>query len=308
MSVAPNQQSQAQQQIQLSLSQQALIPPPSLPREEKWIVRLHGVDMGPFSTYQLYPKLLTGEIDPETMLLDQERFSRCRLREIPEFMEYLHLYNTQNPILLDEQRQQEREEFWETKGKRRVYLSIFLAIFVVVGSLVTWRVFFYKSKDVFMSDGDFLFSMQPFQASVDKKVKQRNWNYTVRRPIRKSGSAAQTKATGPSASSVDFTNDSGDSDGIPRDKLTSRIGQNIRNIFGCFKAQLERDSNFTGGEIIFHINGSSGQVTSAKLDTNQSLTVLSKCIQRQALSWSMPTFNGNAVIHYPVYVQRKTRW
>lgn len=296
------------QQMQLSLSQQALVPPPALPHDEKWIVRLHGVDMGPFSCQQLYPKLLTGEIDPETMLLDQERFSRCRLREIPEFVEYLHLYNTQNPILLDEQRQQQREEFWETKGKKRVYLSVFLVFFLSIGGFVTWRTFFYKSKDVYMSDGDFLFSMQPFQASVQKKTKERNWNYTVRR--RKQTKTASKKATadGPSASSVDFTSEGGDSDGIPREKLTNLIGQNIRKIFGCFKAQLERDSNFTGGEIIFNINGRSGQVTSVKLDTSQPLTVLSKCIQRQALSWTMPTFNGNAVIHYPVYVQRKTRW
>lgn len=287
----------------------ALAPPSQLSKDEKWIVRLHGMDMGPFSSQSLYPKLLTGEIDPETMLLDQAAFSRCRLREIPEFNDYLHLYNTQNPILLEEQRQQEREEYWETKGRNRALLASSLVVLLLVGGFVTWRVFFYKSQDVLLSDGDFLFSMQPFVASKQKKKKKRNWAYNVRRRVKrgKKGSKKGTKQAGPSATSVDFTSGAG-GDGIPREKLKSAIGSNIRTIFGCFKSQLQRDPNFTGGNIIFRINGTQGRIVTVKMDTDRTYAILSKCVRRRATAWTMPTFNGNAVIHYPVYVRRKSRW
>lgn len=285
-----------------------LTPPPQLSTDEKWIVRLHGMDMGPFSSRALYPKLLTGEIDPETMLLDQAAFSRCRLREIPEFVEFLHLYNTQNPILLEEQRQQEREEYWESTGRNRVLIASSLVVLLIVSGIVTWRVFFYKSQDVLLSDGDFLFSAQPFKASKQKKKRKRSWAYKVRRRrSSKSKGKNGKKPTGPGATSVDFTSGAG-GDGIPRAKLKASIGRNIRSIFGCFKSQLERDAQFTGGNIVFRINGSQGRIVTVKMDTDRTYAILSKCVRRRAVSWTMPTFNGNAVIHYPVYVRRKTRW
>lgn len=283
-----------------------LAPPPSLDSAQKWIVRLRGVDMGPFSSQDLYTKLLTGEIEPESMLLDEERFTRCRLREVPEFSQYLHLHNTHNPILLEEQRQQEREEYWQTTGKKRVILSVSMVLVLLIGGFVSYRVFFYKSQDVYMSDGDFLFASQPFQASKQKKKVKRDWTYRVRR--RRSGrkNKAKGKKQGPAATSVDFTSGGG-GDGIPRAKINASIRRNIRGVFSCFKRQIERDGNFTGGEIVFKISGRSGSVASVRMESGGS-RILTKCIRRKAKRWSMPTFNGNAVIHYPVYVRRRSRW
>ncbi len=290
------------------VQQEPMAPPPSLSKDERWIVRLHGVDMGPFSSQDLYTKLLTGEIEPESMLLDEERFARCRLLEVPEFAQYLHLHNTMNPILLEEQRQQEREEYWQTTGKKRVILSVSLVLVLLIGGIVTWRMVFYKSQDVHMgADGDFLFSAMPFQASKQKKKVKRDWTYRVRRRSRRKNSKKGTKKAGPSATAVDFTSNASGGDGIPRGKIKSAIRRNIRGIFSCFKRQIERDANFTGGEIVFKINGGSGRVASLRMESGGS-RILVKCIRRKTQRWSMPTFNGNAVIHYPVYVRRRRRW
>jgi hypothetical protein len=295
------------QSIENQKTNQQLVSPPELTKQERWIVRLDGVDQGPFSSSALYPKLLTGELDPETMLLDQERFSRCRLKEIPEFQQYLHLHNTMNPILLEEQRQKEREEYWETTGKKRVYISLTLVFVLIIGGLAIWRFVFYQSKDVYMSDGDFLFSMSQFQVHKTEGKKEKIWKDIPRQRKASKRDPSSTKKD-VASSTVDFSDNSGDGDGIPREKLHAVLQRNIRSVFHCFTSQMERDSQFTGGEIIFTISGNQGSVRNARLSDAAHLTILNRCVQRIASSWSFPQFSGNAVIHYPIYVQRRSRW
>ncbi len=287
-------------------NQEALKPPTDLSEEERWIVRLHGQDMGPFSTKALYPKLLTGEIEPETLLLDQNRFSRCRLHEITELQPYLELHNTQNPVLLREQKAQERDEYWEKTGKKRMMIGIASGISVIVAAFVIWRVFIYQSSDVYLQDGDHQFSFEGFKG-VKKKKGYKKFN-DIRYRRRKGRKGGKAGATGPSAATVDFTNGGGS--GIPRKKLSNYIRGRIRSIFGCFKMRMQMDSRFTGGNIEFSIMGTTGKVTRVRvIDTDYASTSLNSCIRRRAKRWQMPTFPGSAVVYFPVYIRKKrTRW
>ncbi len=177
---------------------QALLPPQELSKEEKWIVRIHGKDLGPFSSRQLYPKLLQGDIEPESLLLDQEHFSRARLREIPEFQPYIHLHNTYNPILLEEKRRQEKDRQWEETGRKRAILlsvSSFMLVVLGVAAFFVLR----KSDDAYLTDGDHVFQLGgSFQGFSEKKTK--DWDAEERkrlsmlRKTRKSSGASKPKA------------------------------------------------------------------------------------------------------------------
>ena len=284
--------------------QQQIKIPEELSADEKWIVRIKGVDQGPFSSRDLYPKLLTGEIDPETMLIDQDSFTRHRLKDIDELKKYLHLHNTLNPILLEEKKQQEREEYWKTKGRKLVILSIVGVITLIFAGWAVWRVFIYKPQDIYLAEGDYLFSATPFRKQEGQKKRRKYWYW---KPSRKSsgkrGNKGNQKGEGPKGSVIDFAEGGGSA--IPKAKLEKAISRRISQIFSCFKGQLERDSSFEGGEVEFTIQGSTGKVINAKMADNPNLRILNKCIKRVTSRWTMPTFQGNAVIYFPVYIRKR---
>lgn len=296
---------------------QALLPPPELSKEEKWIVRIHGKDLGPFSSRQLYPKLLQGDIEPESLLLDQEHFSRARLREIPEFQPYIHLHNTYNPILLEEKRRQEKDRQWEETGRKRAILlsvSSFMLVVLGVAAFFVLR----KSDDAYLTDGDHVFQLGgSFQGFSEKKTK--DWDAEERkrlamlRKTRKSGSGSKPKAATNDSNKqvIDLTEDSsqGGGGGIPKAEIQSILSQNIRSALHCFKSQMERDSRFDGCTVQFTVNGSNGKITSISFtDTDYASRILTSCVRRSSNGWNFPKFPGTALIAFPVKIQRRTRW
>ena len=293
---------------------QALLPPPELSKEEKWIVRIHGKDLGPFSSRQLYPKLLQGDIEPESLLLDQEHFSRARLREIPEFQPYVHLHNTYNPILLEEKRRQEKDRQWEETGRKRAILlsvSSFMLVVLGVAAFFVLR----KSDDAYLTDGDHVFQLGgSFQGFPEKKAK--DWDAEERkrlamlRKTRKSTSGNKSKPveSGSNAAVVDFSNDASGG-GIPRAEIQSILSQNIRSALHCFKSQMERDSRFDGCTVQFTVNGSTGKITTISFtDTDYASRILTSCVRRSSNGWNFPKFPSTAIIAFPVKIQRRTRW
>lgn len=284
-----------------------LAPPPELSTEERWIVRIHGKDMGPFSSQSLYPKLLRGDIDPDTLLLDQNRFSRCRLSEVDEFQPYLDLHNTQNPILLEEQRQQEKEKEWEETGRTRMIIAVSSVVALIIAGFFVWRFFIYQPEDVYLSDDGqkIAISLGSFKAATLKKKKVYNWKDQVYR--RRGGKRGKkgSKSAGPGAQAIDFSKGGGS--GIPRAQLNSIITSKIRNVYSCFLAQMQRDGNFSGGTVMFRVNGNLGRVTKVNMEDGGS-RVLVRCIQRNASGWGFPKFQGNAEIYIPVRLQRRRRY
>ncbi|MCB9639320.1 MAG: AgmX/PglI C-terminal domain-containing protein [Myxococcales bacterium] len=293
---------------------QALIPPPELSKEEKWIVRIHGKDLGPFSSQQLYPKILQGEIEPDSLLLDQEKFSRSRLRDLPEFQPYIHLHNTQNPILLEEKRRQEKDRQWEETGRKRAILLTVSSVMTVVLAVVAFFML-RKSDDAYLTDGDHVFQLGGSFAGLSDK-KARNWELEekkrlarLRRTRRASGGKSKTTAGGgTTAAMVDFES-SGGGGGIPQAEIRNIINRKIRGALHCFKSQMERDSRFDGCSVQFTINGSVGKITNISFtDTDYASSILQRCVKRSSSGWNFPKFPSTAIVSFPVHIQRRTRW
>ncbi len=282
-----------------------LVPPSTLSTEERWIVRIHGRDLGPFSSKDLYPKLLTGEIEPESLLLDQNSFTRYRLKDVDEFKPYLHLHNTQNPILLKEQKQQERDTYWQEKGKKQVIIGISSFFAVAILGVIIWRVFFYQSGDVALYDGDYKFNVGEFKGLGKKHRMKTVWEDDLPRRGRRRRGKKNSKNSNVAAA-VDFSQGGGSM--IPRKKILRVIRRNIRSIFPCFKRRMEQESRFSGGNIRFAILGT-GRIGSIGVEgTDYSSMSLVRCIKRKAKRWTFPTFPGSAVVYYPIYIQRRSRY
>ena len=298
----------------IDANEAALIPPDTLSSDEKWIVRIHGKDIGPFSSKQLYPRLLQGEVEPETLLLDQERFTRCRLQEVPEFQPYLHLHNTQNPILLEEQRRQERDRHWEEKGKKRAILGSVAAVLVVALSITAFFVL-RKGDDAVLTDGDHVFNLGGSFQGMEKEKKKRNWEEEERKrlaALRRAGGGKRAKGGaaaggGSSAQTIDFDSEGGGS-AVPREQLQRIIAQRIRGALHCFKSQMERESRFEGCSVEFTVNGTEGRITNVELkDTDYASAILKKCVQRSASGWSFPKFPSSVIVSFPVRIAKRTR-
>lgn len=295
--------------------EQALIPPPELSKEEKWIVRIHGKDLGPFSSRQIYPKLLQGEVEPESLLLDQEKFSRSRLREIPEFQPYIHLHNTQNPVLLEEKRRQEKDRQWEETGRKRAILISVSSVMTVVLGVVAFFML-RKSDDAYLADGDHVFQLGgSFQGLSEKKktdweAEERKRLARLRRTRKSSGTKGKTAAGGggTTAAMVDFES-SGGGGGIPTAEIRNIINRKIRGALHCFKSQMERDSRFDGCSVQFTINGSIGKISAISFtDTDFASRILERCVRRSSSGWNFPKFPSTAIVSFPVRIQRRTRW
>lgn len=296
------------QQVAQAEEVNPLAPPPSLSVEEKWIVRIHGKDMGPFSSGAIYTKLLVGQIDPNTLLLDETNFTRCRLSEVPEFQPYLGLHNTQNPILLEEQQQQEKEKHWEEVGRKRMIIGISSAVGLLVAGFLIWRFFIYQPEDIYMSpDGEKIaISLGSFKASTLKEKKQYDWKWKQRSRRGRRGGKKGKAGPGQSTQAFDFTKGGGGS-GIPKAQLHGIITRKIRSVFSCFMSQMQRDGSFNGATTIFKINGLTGRVMRVSFEGG-GRGVLRMCIQRRSRGWSFPKFQGNAEIYIPVRLNRRRRY
>jgi hypothetical protein len=291
-------------------TQDVLTPPETLSTAPQWIVRLKGKDMGPFSSAEIYPLLLTGEVEPQTLLLDQNNFQRCRLETLSEFQPFLGLHNTHNPILLEEQRQQEKDEHWENVGKKRMYLSIAAVVLLAVSAFLVWRFVFYKSKDKFIASGDFQFSVNtPFKA-VQGKFKDKDWKAAERSYLRKMRKvwARNRKANGGKAGGSGGANAAIDMSGggsVPYAKIRSKVRRKIATIFPCFKQQYQRDNNFEGGVLRFIISGSNGRVKSVAMHKGDGSRILMSCVRRRTNGWSFQKFPSSAVIFFPLWISRR---
>jgi len=288
-----------------------LLPPPELDKEEKWIVRVHGKDMGPFSNSALYPKLLLGEIEPESLLLDENTFTRLRLQEVEELQPYLHLHNTQNPILLEEEKRKEKDRQWEETGRKRAILITSSIVTVLIAGIVAYF-YFRKGGDVYLSeDGDFQLSLNSKLGALKEVKTSDAWKKfegsgRKRRRGKGKGKKKGSSDSGGPIKAIDMSTGGG---GIPKAKVERIVHRNIRRIFPCITRQKSRDSRFTGADIKFTIAGVKGRVTYVDTqNTDFSSPILKRCIKRVSRRWRFPRFSGNAIIVFPVYIERRTRW
>ena len=303
-----------------------LQPPEGLSEEPRWIVRIHGADVGPLSSRELYPRLLVGEVDPDTMMMDQERFTKKRLKDISEFKPYLGLHNSQNPILLKERQMRERDEEWELKGKSRVKVYVAVAVAVVGLAVGGWRLILHQTggSDFFLSAGDRVIgtgSMQVFNGKAGRrsagrrrrKLRRRRRGRRARggRRVARAGATAGSPTPGGKGGTAVTKMDlgSGGGAGVPIAAIRTSLGQHIRKIVPCLREKIRRTPGFGGRLTVrFTVKGT-GRISDVRIeDTTYETSLLRKCIQQRSATWQLVRFSGVATVYYPFTIRRRTRW
>lgn len=276
-----------------------------LVEDARWIVRIQGQDMGPFSEREVVARLRIGEVAPETLILDLHTIRRCRLQEQQQLGSHVDQFNAENSVLLREERLRSWESFWQARGRRLVGLVGLCGCLLLAAGLGSWYLLWRGKGDVYLAPAQVTVAQARFAGVRFKKERPRRWDLPgtyrrKRRPSRENRVVAQrtvhniTFGTGAKAAQV------------PRQRLTRRLRRHSRTIQGCFLQAHRKLPRLTSVTLRFMVRGDIGRI--GRIDREDAAIqapLLLQCLRRNAQQWQFPRFQGHAFILLPLSVKSR---
>lgn len=293
--------------------------------QERWLVRIDGVDYGPFDAPTVRKKLDAEEINEYTVTTDSVTGELADLIDVPYFTEYVIEYiPRRNQRRLEEE--QRRKDLVDEVKKRSVRASFSVAFgaigLAVLGLVVMHLTGVLPFKDVMETVRP---TPQPFP--MEQVVRSYRFHFEVPEPEYQAITADQAlvaslfekKATG-SSRSRSSSRDRFDVDGTeeytldfdsskPASKLSQSevngtINKYASRIGSCFQEEMRNNTNFKGATLRFSINPS-GKTFSVRASSEggKLSSTAEGCLVRAVRSMRFPQFNDVPMsVAYPFYV------
>ncbi|HAA57294.1 MAG TPA: hypothetical protein DCE42_21185 [Myxococcales bacterium] len=265
----------------------------------RWVVRIGGQDIGPLSSMSIRKKLSHGDIMPDTLVLDMERFERSRLRDTPAFLQYLEEYNTQNPVLLKEQELKRREKQWERKKGKALWggtVVLFAAIFGMLGA--KWLD---NERDVYLPIESKQAEMKVTPFRYLKRKKMKDWEQAAKDYRAKTHRVTkrriqQTQTSTKPQPVIDF--EGPEQMKLPQKTLMRFLQRFSKSLHPCIHSERKRNRHFSRVVFRFLVAGSSGHVTDVGFE-GEAYPALLQCAKHKTKHWRFLRFGGNAVLLLP---------
>lgn len=296
--------------------------------EERWLLRLQGVDYGPFDGPAVRAKLEADEIDEHTIVTDSRTENIQSLIDVPYFTEFVVDY-----IPVRERRrmeaEQRKQELVDEVKKRSVRATFSVALGAIVLSAIG-LLGLHVSGVLAFRDLVETVRPTPLEFPFDQVVRNYRFRFEVPEPEYQAIAADQAliaslfaERPASSRSSRSSGGDSGlrfdeeDSDYVldfdasqPARKLSSSevndtISANAGRISSCFQDELRDNSNFRGATLRFSINPS-GRTFSVRASTEggRMSRTAESCLVRAVRAMRFPQFNDVPMsVSYPFYVR-----
>lgn len=300
--------------------------------QERWLLRIHGVDYGPFDGPTVRAKLEAEEVDEHSVVTDSFSGELFELLDAPHFTDFVFDYipRRERRRLEAEQRKQELVE--EVK-MRSVRATFSVALGAILLSAVGLMGLHFSGVLAFR---DLLETVRPtpLEFPFDQVVRTYRFRFEVPEPEYQAIAADQAlvaalfaekpASSGRSRSArsggggnLRFDAEGSNSDYVldfdssqPARKLSTAevngtISQNASRISACFQDELRNNANFKGATLRFSINPS-GQTFSVRASTEggRMSSTAENCLVRAVRSMRFPQFNDVPMsVSYPFYVR-----
>jgi len=293
--------------------------------QERWLVRIDGVDYGPFDAATVRKKLEAEEINEYTVVTDSVTGELADLIDAPYFTDYVIEYiprRNQRRV----EAEQRRQELVEEVKKRSVRASFSVALgaigLAVLGLVVLHLTGILPFKDVMETVRP---TPQPFP--MEQVVRSYRFHFEVPEPEYQAITADQalvaslfeqkpsSSSRGRSSSRDRFDNDgteeytldfdsSKPASKLSQSEVNATINQYASRIGSCFQEEMRNNANFRGATLRFSINPS-GKTFSVRASSEggKLSSTAEGCLVRAVRSMRFPQFNDVPMsVAYPFYV------
>jgi hypothetical protein len=250
--------------------------------EEKWLINKGKLDFGPFSLAQIKQQVLSDEILPEHIIIDNENGRREKVEENP----LLHDLVTAAAQRRDEKRRAQAEHHVVRAEKRKgfaLYAMIGLGVIAIgVGGYFGVK----KLRGADKKKAGDLQALESAELEVTIAFKPQP---PRKAGGRKSGGARSAGAKGGYDDSLDLGDASEEDDSSERldnSVLNSVISKHGSKLGGCLGASGEPSAS-----VEFIVAGATGKVTGVRVN-GKTDGALANCIRGRMASMQFPTFNG----------------
>lgn len=297
---------------------------------ERWLLRIGGVDYGPFDGPTVRAKLEADEVDEYTVLTDSLSGELYDLLDAPHFSEFVFDY-----IPIRERRrleiEQRKQDLVDEVKKRSVRATFSVALGAILLSVLGLTGLHFSGVLAF-SDLMETVRPTPVEFPFEQVVRNYRFRFEVPEPEYQAIAADQALVAAlfaePSSRSssgrgsrrddnLRFDAEGSGDDYVldfdsskPASKLTTKevnstISANSSRISACFQDELRNNSNFKGATLRFSINPS-GQTFSVRASTDggRMSSTAENCLVRAVRAMRFPTFNDVPMsVSYPFYVR-----
>lgn len=299
--------------------------------QERWLLRIGGVDYGPFDAAGVRAKLEADEVDEHTLLTDNVSGELVDLIDHPYFTDFVVDYIPQRERRRMEAEQRKQDLVEEVK-KRSVRATFSVALGAIVLSAFGLLGLHFSGVLAF---SDLLETVRPTPQEFPFEQVVRNYRFRFEVPepeyqdiaadqaliaslfAERPASSGRSSRGSRSGDNLRFDDEDSASDYVldfdssqPARKLSSSevnatISENASRISSCFQDELRNNPNFRGATLRFSINPS-GQTFSVRASTEggRMTSTAESCLVRAVRSMRFPTFNDVPMsVSYPFYVQ-----
>lgn len=297
--------------------------------DERWLLRIRGVDYGPFDGPGVRARLEADEVDEHTLITDTVTGELSDLIDAPHFADFVFDYipKREKRRMDAEQRKQELVEEVKMRSVRATFSvaagAIILAVIGLAGLHLSGVLPF---RDVLET-----IRPTPVEFPFDQVVRNYRFRFEVPEPEYQAiaadqaliaslfaapSSGSRSSRGGRSSGGERFDDGGGADDYVldfdntkPASKLSSSevnatLGANAGRISSCFQDELRNNPSFRGATLRFSINPN-GQTFSVRASSDGRMSSTAEtCLVRAVRSIRFPTFNDVPMsVSYPFYVK-----
>jgi len=265
---------------------------------ERWMVQKDKLDHGPFTDRELIQQILRGEVVAKHNLLNMDNGVRKKVKDWPEFVEFLARYQ-QRKKLEEEKAAKQRAEKVESRTNWTQY-TIAGAIVIVIG--IGIGLYFYsrqRSESKARSGNEIaaMFEKGEIQLKMSAGILEGPDSDRARRGGHHGGKAGGGTHGGGSSyeeamnQAVDLGNllQQGGQTQLTAPMITQIMQQNQRKFFPCIIAELSKNPTLKEVKMNFVISGS-GEV--AGTTVMSASTSLQQCMASKMQSLKFPAFSS----------------
>lgn len=298
--------------------------------DERWLVRIDGVDYGPYDAAGVRERLTTDQIDENTLVTDTESGDMRDLVDVEYFTDFVLEYIPKREMRKIEA-QERREELVQEVKKRSVRATFSVAIGAVFLAATGLAILHFSNILPFRDVVEVL-RPTPVEFPFEQAVRTYRFEFEVPEPEYQSieadnslvASLFQERSGGGSRSGGGTSSGGGGDDyldDVPDDyvvdfdssspafrldqsQINSTLASNSGRIASCFQDELRNNPSFRGATLRFSINPD-GRTFNVRASSDSSMSSSAEnCLVRAVRRVRFPQFNDVPMnVSYPFYVQ-----
>lgn len=295
---------------------------------ERWLVRIQGIDYGPFNGPEVRRRLEADEIDENTLVTDAVTGAQAELCDVSHFTDFVFEYipKREQRRLLAEERKAELVTEVKKRSVRATFSVALGSVLLSVLGLVALHV------TNILSFGDVIETIRPTPVEFPFEQVVRNYRFRFEVPepeyqamaadqglvaaLFAAPSSGSGRRSSGSSNSVNYADDGAEEyvldfdSSRPASKLTQSqvndtLNANAGRISGCFQSEMRENPSFRGATLRFSINPSGTTFSvRASADGGRMSSTAENCLVRAVRGIRFPQFNDVPMsVSYPFYVR-----